>query len=142
MPTSNINTNKRRRSTTPNRESLPCSILAPATRYALVRINGHHFGLDNKLVFMVTWHEPGSSDTLEPFANVQHLDVLVEYEKRLEACCKTSGAKGANRAKAIHYKYLLQKNKEQLDGGSRALPGRDSCSTCSGYFSPLHHRGR
>jgi hypothetical protein len=87
-------------------------MLVPATRFALLRINGHHFGRDKKLIFMVTWHDPGSSDTLEPFENVHHLDALVEYESRLEACCKTSGAKATNRAEAIHYKNLLQKHKE------------------------------
>jgi hypothetical protein len=51
-------------------------------------------------------------DTLEPFANVHHMNALVEYGKRLEACCKTSGVKGTNRAEAVNYKYLLQKSKE------------------------------
>jgi hypothetical protein len=49
---------------------------------------------------------------------------LVEYEKRLEACCKTLGAKGTNMAEAIHYKYLLQKNKE-----SSALDSDDDTDT-------------
>jgi hypothetical protein len=73
---------------------------------------------------MVTWHEPGSSDTLEPFANVHHLDALVEYELRLEASCKTAGVKGTNRAEAAHYKYLLQRNKE-----AAALNSEDDTDT-------------
>jgi hypothetical protein len=111
LPTYNSNASKRQRSATLNRESLHCSVLSTAPRYAVVRINGHHFGRDNQLAFLV-WHEPGSSDTLEPFANIHHLDALVKYEKRLEACSENSGVKGSNKAEAAHYKYLVKRNKE------------------------------
>jgi hypothetical protein len=124
LPTSKSNASKPRRSATPNRKSLHCCVLSPAPRYAVVRINRHHFGRDNQLAFLVSWHKLGSSDTLEPFANIHHLDALVEYEKRLEACTKNSGAKGTNKAEAAHYKYLLQRNKE-----AAALNSEDDTDT-------------
>jgi hypothetical protein len=54
--------------------------------------------------FNVTWHEPGSSDTMEPYDNVHHLEALTIYEQRLEASTQ------ADFYKAL---YLCQRNKER-----------------------------
>jgi hypothetical protein len=54
-------------------------------RYTVLCINLHYHGLDNYLMYNVTWHEPGSSNTMEPYANVYHLDALSVYEQRLES---------------------------------------------------------
>jgi hypothetical protein len=55
-------------------------------------------------MYDVTWHESGSSNTQELYANVHHLDVLTVYEQRLEASTQTD-----------YYKkvYLLQRKKEK-----------------------------
>jgi hypothetical protein len=55
-------------------------------------------------MYNVTWHEPGSSNTMEPYANVHHLDALTVYERRLEASTQSDYCKAL---------YLLQRNKER-----------------------------
>jgi hypothetical protein len=76
--------NKRRRSSTPIQDPAQPEMHF-VLRYAVLSINTHYHGLDNHLMYNVTWHEPGSSNTLESYANVHHLDALSVYEQRLEA---------------------------------------------------------
>jgi hypothetical protein len=54
-------------------------------------------------MFAVTWHEPGSSDALEPFLHVHHLDALAAYEMRLETSSHSSDFKA---------RYHMQRNVE------------------------------
>jgi hypothetical protein len=55
-------------------------------------------------MFSVTWHESGSANTLEPDNNIYHLDVLREYELRLEAGTQSIQSKAL---------YRLQRDKER-----------------------------
>jgi hypothetical protein len=55
-------------------------------------------------MYNVIWHEPGSSNTMEPYANVHHLEALTIYEQRLEVSTQ------ADFYKAL---YLCQRNKER-----------------------------
>jgi hypothetical protein len=96
-------TNKRRRASTPiNDHAQP--ELRSILRYAVLCINSHYHGLNNHLMYNVTWHEPGSSNTMEPYANVHHLEALTVYEQRLESSTQ------ADFYKAL---YLCQRNKER-----------------------------
>jgi hypothetical protein len=68
-------TNKRKRRATPiNDHAQP--ELQSILRYAVLCINSHYHGLNNHLMYNVTWHEPGSSNTMEPCANIHHLEAL------------------------------------------------------------------
>jgi hypothetical protein len=55
-------------------------------------------------MFNVTWHESGSKNTLEPYANIYHLDMMREYEFRLEASTQSVQSKAL---------YCLQRDKER-----------------------------
>jgi hypothetical protein len=101
IPTCPIN--KRRRASTPIQDPAQPE-MHPVLRYAVLCINAHYHGLDNHLMYNVTWHEPGSLNTIEPYANVHHLDALSVYEQRLKASAQT------NHCKAL---YLLQRDKEK-----------------------------
>jgi hypothetical protein len=76
-----------------------------ALRYAVLRVNSHYHGLNDLLMYNVSWHEPGSSNTMEPYANIHHLEALTEYEQRFEPNPDTTD----------YYKalYLCQRNKER-----------------------------
>jgi hypothetical protein len=95
--------NKCKRLTTPILDIAQPKIL-PVLWYAVFCINAHYHGLNNHLMYNVTWHEPGSSNTLDPYANVHHLDALTVYEQRLESSTQTDHCKAL---------YLLQRNKEK-----------------------------
>jgi hypothetical protein len=94
---------KRKRSSTPIQDLAQPEIL-PVLRYVVLCINAHYHGLNNHLMYNVTWHESGSSNALEPYANVHHLDALTVYEQRLEASTQTDFCKAL---------CLLQRNKEK-----------------------------
>jgi hypothetical protein len=74
-------------------------------RYEPRRVNYHFHGPNNVLSYGVSWCEPGSMDTQEPYSNLHHLDVLTAYEQRYEACPNNSDFH-----KAL---YLCQRNKER-----------------------------
>jgi hypothetical protein len=74
-------------------------------RYVVLRVNYHFHGPNNVLSYGVTWCEPGSVDTLEPYSSLHHLGVLTAYEQQYEACPKY-----ADFHKAL---YLCQRNKER-----------------------------
>jgi hypothetical protein len=98
-----FHTNKRRCASTPiNDHTQP--ELQPVMRYAVLCINSHYHGLNNHLMYNITWHEPGSSNTMDPYANVHHLEALTLYEQRLESSTQ------ADFYKAL---YLCKRNKER-----------------------------
>jgi hypothetical protein len=68
-------------------------------------VNSHFHGLNNVLYYDVTWREPDSANTMEPYSSLHHLDVLAEYEQRFEA-----GPDNKDFYKAL---YLCQRNKER-----------------------------
>jgi hypothetical protein len=76
-----------------------------ALRYEVILLNSHYHGLNDVLLYDVTWREPGSANTMEPYSSLHHLDVLTEYERRFEA----------SRDSKDYYKalYLCQRNKER-----------------------------
>jgi hypothetical protein len=78
------NNNKRKGSSSTIQDVARPEML-PCLRYTVLCVNSHFHGINNRLMFNVTWHESGSSNTLEPYDNIYHLDVLREYELRLEA---------------------------------------------------------
>jgi hypothetical protein len=97
------NNNKRKRSD-PTVQDVTRPEILPCLQYAALCVNSHFHGINNRLMFHVTWHELGSSNTVEPYGNIYHLDVLREYELRLEA-----GTQSAH-CKAL---YRLQRDKER-----------------------------
>jgi hypothetical protein len=74
-------------------------------RYKVLRVNSHYHGLNALLMYNVSWREPGSSNTMEPYARLHHLEALTEYEQWFESNpdCKD------------YYKalYLCERDKER-----------------------------
>jgi hypothetical protein len=85
--------------------SLVQPLTQSALRYEVLRVNSHYHGLNDVLLYDVTWREPGSANTMEPYSSLHHLDVLTEYERRFEASPDSKD----------YYKalYLCQRNKER-----------------------------
>jgi hypothetical protein len=102
-PSSSYNVNNLERSQTPIRDLARPEVL-PVLRYAVICTNAHYHGMDNHFMFNVTWHEPGSSNTMEPYANVYHLDALTIYDQRLEASSQSGHCKA---------RYFLQRDEER-----------------------------
>jgi hypothetical protein len=90
IPTCQVN--KRMHLTTSIQDIAHPEIL-PVLQYAVLCIHAPYHVLNNHLMYNVTWHEPGSSNTLEPYANVHYLDALTMYEQRLEASTQTDHCK-------------------------------------------------
>jgi hypothetical protein len=94
-----------KRKRVPNHTSHVQPVTQTALRYEVLRVNSHYHGLNDILMYDVTWREPGSSNTMEPYASLHHLDVLTEYERRFEASLDSKD----------YYKvlYLCQRNKKR-----------------------------
>jgi hypothetical protein len=88
-----------------DRTSFAHPVTQSALRYEVLRVNSHFHGLNNVMHYDVTWSEPGSANTREPYSSLHHLDVLMEYERRCEACPDSKDF-----YKAL---YLCQRNKER-----------------------------
>jgi hypothetical protein len=86
--------------------------------------------MDNHLIFNVTWYEPGSSNTMEPYANVHHLDALTVYEQRLEASTQSDHCK----ALYLHQRNVLRSalNSEDDTDSEASEPVRMSQLTTGG----------
>jgi hypothetical protein len=57
------------------------SVTQSALRYEVLRVNSHYHGLNDLLMFNVTWRDPGSANMMEPYSSLHHLDVLTKYEQ-------------------------------------------------------------
>jgi hypothetical protein len=97
-------THKRKRVPTPITDHAQPA-LQSVLRYAFLRVNSQNHGLNDRLMYNVSWHEPGSSNTMEPYANIHHLEALTKYEERFESSTDTK-----NYYKALD---LCQRNKER-----------------------------
>jgi hypothetical protein len=71
-------TGKRKR---PNPASHVQPVTQSALRYEVMRVKSHYHRLNDVLMYDVTWREPSSANTMEPYASLHHLDVLTEYER-------------------------------------------------------------
>jgi hypothetical protein len=96
-------TRKRKRVQTPTGHAQP--VTQSALMYEVLRVNLHYHGLNDLLMYNVSWREPGSSNTMEPYASLHHLEALTEYEQRFE-----SNLDSKDYYKAL---YLCQHNKER-----------------------------